>query len=173
MEEPEEMNTRELMEYYDYKGTFGVIKLYFRYGISWMLQSVAKVCPHYGISVKLQKMRGVNIGKHVFLGPGVNIDDVYPNLVTIEDYVSIGMGTMIFAHSNPTCSIEIKTKYYPREFKPVTIKKGAWVAPGCMILAGVTIGENSIVGAGSIVMKDIEPYTVVGGCPAKLLKRLE
>ena len=173
MEEPEELNIRELMEYYGYRGTSGVIKLYLWYGTGWMLQSLAKICPHPGISVKLQRMRGVNIGKHVFLGPHVNLDDVYPGLITIEDYVGIGMGTMILAHSNPTCSMELKTKYYPREFKPVTIKRGAWIAPGSIILAGITIGENSIVGAGSVVMKDVNPYTVVIGSPARVLKKLE
>jgi len=172
MEEPEHINQRELMEYHGYKGTFGVIKLYFRFGANWILQNLAKISPHPGISAKLQRIRGVKIGKHVFIGPGVNLDDIYPELITIEDYVSVGMNTMIFAHSNPTCSLEIKTKYYPREVKPVTIKKGAWIAPGCMILAGVTIGENSVVGAGSVVMKNVEPYTIVGGCPAKLLKNL-
>ncbi len=47
------------------------------------------------------------------------------------------------------------------------------MAPGCIILAGTTIGENSIVGAGSVVLKDVESYTIVGGNPAKLIKRLE
>ncbi len=141
MECPEKINERELMEYYGYTGSFGVIKFYFRYAFNWILQTMAKISPHYGISVKLQRMRGVNIGKHVFLGPGVNLDDLYPELITIEDYVGIGMGTMIFAHSNPTCSPPyLKTKYYPREVKPVTIKSGAWIAPGSIILAGITIG---------------------------------
>jgi acetyltransferase-like isoleucine patch superfamily enzyme len=173
LEPPEKINQRELMEYYGYRGTYGVIKFYFRYAINWILQTMAKTCPHYGIAVKLQRLRGVKIGKHVFLGPGVNLDDLHPELIAIEDYVGIGMGTMIFAHSNPTCSPYLKSKYYPREVKPVTIKRGAWVAPGSIILAGVTIGENSVVGAGSVVMKNVEPYTVVIGCPARVLKKLE
>ncbi|WP_052733567.1 DapH/DapD/GlmU-related protein [Methanosarcina sp. 1.H.T.1A.1] len=173
MECPEKINEREVMEYYGYSGSFGVIKFYFRYLICWILQKTAKICPHYGISVKLQRMRGVNIGKHVYLGPGVNLDDLYPELITIEDYVSIGMGTMIFAHSNPRCSPYLKTKYYPKEVKPVTVKSGAWIAPGSIILAGTTIGENSVVAAGSVVMKNVEPSTVVVGCPAKVLRKLE
>ncbi len=173
MENPEEINLREIMEYYGYTGSFGVIKFYFRYAINWILQTMAKICPHFGISAKLQRMRGVKIGKHVYLGPRVSLDDLYPELITIEDYVSIGMGTMIFAHSNPSCSSYLKTKYYPRELKPVTVKGGAWIAPGSIILAGITIGENSVVVAGSVVMKDVEPYTVVVGCPAKVLKKLE
>jgi acetyltransferase-like isoleucine patch superfamily enzyme len=53
------------------------------------------------------------------------------------------------------------------------IRSGAWIAPGCIILAGVTIGENSIVGAGSVVIRNVEPYTIVGGNPAKLIKKLD
>jgi acetyltransferase-like isoleucine patch superfamily enzyme len=173
MEEPEEVNIRELMEYYGYSGSFGVIKFYFRFAVNWMLQTTAKICPHYGISVKLQRMRGVKIGKHVFLGSGVRIDELHPELITIEDYVDIGGGTMIFAHSNPTTSTYIKANHYPREIKPVTLKKGAWIAPGSIILAGITIGENSVVEAGSVVMKNVEPFTVVSGCPAKVIKKLE
>ena len=54
MEEPEEINIQELMEYYGYSGSFGVIKFYFRYTINWILQTMAKICPHFGRSVKLQ-----------------------------------------------------------------------------------------------------------------------
>ncbi len=173
MEYPEKINEKEVMDYYGYSGSLGVIKFYSRYAISWILQSVAKICPHYETVAKLQRMRGVKIGKHVYLGPGVNLDDLYPELITIQDYVSIGMETMIFTHSNPRCSPYLKIKYCPRELKPVTIKSGAWIAPGSIILAGVTIGENSVVGAGSVVMKDVEPYTVVIGRPARVIKKLE
>ena len=161
------------MEYYGYSGLSGAITFYIRYLISWILQTMAKICPHYGISAKLQRMRGVTIGRHVYLGTIVNLDDIYPELITIEDYVSIGMETMIFSHSNPRCSTYLKAKYCPREVKPVTVKTGAWITPGSIILVGVTIGENSVVGAGSVVMKDVEPYTVVVDCPARVLKKLE
>lgn len=172
VEEPEEINYRELTDYYGYRGWPGRGRYYLRYASQWALQALAKASPHPGVAVALQRARGVKVGSHVYIGPGVNIDDLYPGLVTIEDYVSIGMRTMIFAHSNPTCSIEIKTRFYPRTVRPTTIRRGAWVAPGCMVLAGVTVGENSVVGAGSVVVKDVEPYTVVGGNPAKVLKKL-
>ncbi|HMK47933.1 MAG TPA: acyltransferase [Methanocella sp.] len=171
--DPEEINKRELMEFYGYKGTTGTLKYYLSYIKNWTLQSVAKVSPHPGLAATLQRHRGVKVGKHVYIGPGVTIDEIYPGLITIEDYVSIGMKTLVFAHSNPTCSHEIKQRYYPRIVKPTIFKKGAWVAPGTIVLCGVTIGENSIVGAGSVVIKDVEPYTIVGGNPAKVIKRLD
>lgn len=168
-----ETNNREILEYCGYNSHFGLLRFYIRFFLSWVLQTIAKISPHPGISRICQKMRGVNIGDPVYIGPNVHIDDLYPGLITIEDYVSIGMGTMIFAHSNPTCSLELKTKYFPRKVEPTIIKKGAWVAPGSIILSGITIGENSVVGAGSVVIKDVPPYTIVGGSPAKIIKKLE
>lgn len=170
--EPEEINLQELLDYYGYKSRLGKIRYYFQYFRSWILQTLAKSSPHSGLAVTFQRMRGVKIGKHVYIGPGVNIDDLYPEQITIEDYVSIGMNSMIFSHSNPTCSIELKREYYPRKVAPTTIKRGVWIPPGCIILAGVTIGEKAVIGAGSVVIEDVEPYTVVVGNPAKLVKRL-
>lgn len=56
--------------------------------------------------------------------------------------------------------------------KPVVLKRNCWIGAGATILPGVTVGENAIVGAGAVVTKDVEPDTVVGGIPAKLIKRL-
>jgi len=54
--------------------------------------------------------------------------------------------------------------------RPITIKKGSWIASGCSILKGVTIGEGCVVGAGSVVLKDIPDYSVVVGNPARVIK---
>jgi len=171
--EPEEINRKELMDYYGYSGRLGNLKLIFRFASNWFITLLSRNSPTPALACALQRLRGVQIGNHVYIGPDVVIDDLYPQLVTIEDYVSIGMRTMIFAHSNPTCSKFLKDKYFPRKVKAVKISKGAWIAPGCIILAGVTIGENAVVGAGSLVIKDVEPNTVVAGSPACLVRKLE
>ena len=54
----------------------------------------------------------------------------------------------------------------------VWIKRGAWIGAGAIILPGVTVGEYSTVGAGSVVTKDVEPYAIVAGNPARVIKRL-
>jgi acetyltransferase-like isoleucine patch superfamily enzyme len=172
-ETPEEINLREIMTFYKYEGKIGKLKLYYRVAKSWFLQLLASFSPYSGLTVLLHRMNGVRIGKHVYIGPYVQIEGLYPELITIEDYVSIGMNSMIFAHSNPTNSIWLKTHVYPRRTARVTIKRGAWIAPGNTILAGVTIGENSVVGACSLVINDVKPYTVVAGLPAKQVKGLE
>ena len=172
MESPEKINEQELMEYYGYTGKIGAIKLRYRLLRSWFLQLLASVSPSSSLSVQLHRARGVKIGRHVYIGTGVYLDLLYPQLITIEDYVSIGMNSMFFVHSNATCSKWLKEKYYPRKVAPIKIKKGAWIPPGVIILCGVTIGENSVVGAGSLVIYDIEDYTVVAGSPAKLIKKI-
>lgn len=173
MLEPEEINEKEIMDYYGFHGIIGCLKFYLFFIKNYSFQMVARLSPYPHLTNILQKARGVEIGNHVFIGPDVIIDDNYPKLIKLEDYVSVGSRTMIFAHSNPTCSLELKTKYYPRIVKSTMIKRGAWVAPGCIILAGVTVGENAIVGAGSVVIRDVEPYSIVGGNPAKLIKKLD
>jgi len=172
-ESPEEINLRELMEYYGYKGKIGKLKLYLKLLKSWVLQLLASISPYPSFTVLLHRMNGVQIGNHVYIGPYVQIDGLYPGLITIEDYASLGMNSMIFAHSNPTNSIWLKRHMYPRKTAAVTIKRGAWIAPGTTILCGGTIGENSVVGACSLVLRDVEPYTIVAGVPAKKVKELK
>jgi acetyltransferase-like isoleucine patch superfamily enzyme len=172
MASPEEMNRQELMEYYRYSGRIGKLKLDLRLAKCYFLQLLASIVPTADLAVVLHRGKGCRIGNHVYIGPNVHIDILYPGLITIEDYVSIGMNSMIFAHSNPTNSVWIKKNHYPRKVAPVTIKKDAWIAPGVTILCGVTIGENSVVGAHSLVIKDVPPYTVCAGVPAKEVTKL-
>jgi len=173
MDEPEVLGKKELMEYYGYNGYFGTIRYYSFHLKGWILQILAQNSLHPDLRPKLQRIRGVNLGRHVYLGFDVYLDHLYPNLISIEDYACIAMRSMVFAHSDPSSSIYIKMNYYPKKIAPTRIKRGAWIGAGCIILAGVTIGENSVVGAGSVVIKDVEPYTVVGGNPARLIKRLD
>ena len=172
-ENPDSINKKEIMEYWGFNGLLGNIRYYFRFLKYLFLDYFARNLPHPGLAVIFHRARGINIGKHVYIGQRVEFDLMYPELITIEDYVSIGLQTMIFAHANPTNSLELKIKYYPRKTAPVTIKKGAWITPGCIILPGVTIHENSVVGSGSVITKDVPPYTVVAGNPAKIIKELK
>ena len=57
--------------------------------------------------------------------------------------------------------------------KPVVIGDGAWLGEGCVILKGVTIGERAVVGANAVVTKDVAPYTIVGGVPARVIRKID
>jgi acetyltransferase-like isoleucine patch superfamily enzyme len=120
----------------------------------------------------VERMRGVKIGKDVFLGGGNVLDRARPDLITIEDYVSIAGGVYILTHSNPTTPLREILGADSHKVAPVTIKRGAWIAVNVVILPGVTIGENAIVATGAVVMKDVEPMTIVGGIPAKEIKKI-
>ena len=173
MDKPQLINKRRVMEYYHYKGIIGNIRYYCRFIFGRTLQTFALLAPHPGMVVMLHKLRGVKIGKNVYMGQMVHMDSLYPNLITIEDNVSIGTNSMIFAHSDPGYCVEMEEKYYHLKIGATTIKKGSWIAPSVIIMCGITIGENSVVGAGSVVTRDVEPYTVVAGSPAKVVKKLK
>lgn len=142
------------------------------YGIrfikNWMLERLAANFPVPSIRVKLHRMRGINIGKEVYIGYDVIFDRIHPECITIRDYAEIGDRCIISAHQRGTKPLMDK---YPRTVKPVIIEKGVWMAPGCIVIQGVTIGENAVIGTGSVVLWDIPTNTVALGNPAKVIKK--
>ena len=80
---------------------------------------------------------------------------------------------MIFAHSNPAANAFLKNGEFPRKVEKVTIKSGAVLFPGSIVTAGVTIGENSIISAGSVITHDIPDFCVVVGNPARVIKKID
>ncbi|WP_205804410.1 acyltransferase [Methanolobus halotolerans] len=124
--------------------------------------------------VKCQRARGVNIGRNVFIGFEVYIDPVHPHMITIEDDVALSGKNLILVHTSPPSYLSESHPQLSRLFTktlPVTIKRGAWISVGVTILPGVTIGENSIVTAGSIVSKDIPSNCIARGNPAEAVFR--
>ncbi|WP_295393307.1 acyltransferase [uncultured Thiodictyon sp.] len=126
-----------------------------------------------GVRVALQRARGVRIGKNVFLGPGCWIDNARPDLVEIEDDCSLAGRVTVLTHASPPAPLREILGPDSRSFKKVTIKRGAWVTVNCTILPGVTIGENAIIAAGSVVNHDIPANVVAAGVPARLGGRHE
>ena len=171
-ENPYQLNENEVLEYYGLDGISGKFYLKCKFFKTWILHSLAYFSPLSSFIIKMQRARGVKIGNFCHISPYVLIDLVYPHLVNIEDNVTIGNNSMIFAHVNPTANIQLK-KIYPRKVASVTIKKGAVIFPGCIITAGVTIGQNSLIGAGSVVGEDIPENCVALGNPARVVKKID
>jgi len=167
------VNEQEIMQYYGFSGTYGRLQLRFRFFKTWILHGFAYSTPLSNFAIKMQKLRGVKIGKSCHVSPYVLIDLLYPQLVTIDDNVTIGSNTLIFAHANPTTNLFLKKNGYPRKVEPVHIKSGAVLFPGCIITAGVTIGENALVSAGSVVFEDVPDFCVVVGNPARVVKKID
>lgn len=114
--------------------------------------------------------RGVSLGQNVFVGNRVVIGDrckiqnnvsVYDN-VTLEDGVFCGPSMVFTNVHNPRGLIERKDQY-----RDTLVKRGATLGANCTIVCGVTIGEYAFVGAGAVVNKDVKPYALMVGVPAR------
>ena len=122
-----------------------------------------------GAFVEIQKNAQVGknckISSHTFICEGV----------TIEDQVFIGHGVAFINDSYPRAATAEGTLQTEADWKveATLVKKGASIGSGCTILCNITIGENALVGAGSVVTKDVPPNTVVAGNPARVLRKLE
>ncbi len=107
----------------------------------------------------------VQIGKNVVIG--ANCLMMARGGVVIEDDVRIAANVQLITNNHDLYERDILT------CKPVLIKKGAWIGAGATVLPGVCVGKHSIIGAASVVTKDVPDYGVVVGNPAKLIKTLE
>lgn len=120
--------------------------------------------------VKLLKMAGAHVGKHVYIGQELLVfDSGRTELLTIEDHVGIAPFCIILIHTSP--GTPFHEPIYPTQNKPVTIKKGVWIGARVTVLGGVTIGEHAVVAAGSVVTRNVPPYTLVGGVPAVRIRK--
>ena len=112
---------------------------------------------------------GINlhIEKNVFINSGCRFQD--QGGVYIGEQSLIGHN-VILATLNHNIDPNHRADLFP---KPIHIGKRVWVGSGSIILPGVTIGDNSIIGAGSIVTKDVPPNVIVAGNPAKFIKNID
>ena len=122
-----------------------------------------------GAFVEIQKNAVVGkrckISSHTFICEGV----------TIEDNVFIGHGVMFINDSYPRATAVDGNLQTEADWKVerTVVKRGASVGSGSTILSNITIGENAIVGAGSVVTKDVAPHCIVAGNPARILRYIE
>ncbi len=149
------------------KNLFGMIKD----GIKRYINTFVRIIPiHPNMRVKLQRLRGMNIGKNVFIGQYVFFDDARPDLITIEDNVTILVGTSILSHVYPPVHFE---KIIEHKEQGVKLMKNCYIGANTTILPGVTIGEYSVIGAGSVVTKSIPPYSLAFGIPAEVKRTFQ
>lgn len=153
-----------------YSGFFGILSYTIKYLNNFYLNILANIVPSSELRVIFHRARGVKIGENVLIGYNVIIDNSYPFLISIGDGVSLAGNNLILAHSKPLLFHKNILKSY---IAPVIIEKNVWITVGVIILSGVRIGEGSIITAGSVVTKDIPPYSLAGGIPAKVIKKYE
>ena len=106
------------------------------------------------------------IGKGVYIGPNCNIGKC-----CIEDYCTLGSNVHVMSgkHQHGFSNLDTPIQEQGGVFEKITIGEDTWIGNGALIMANV--GKKCIVGAGSVVTKDVEEFSVVAGNPAKLIKK--
>ncbi len=122
-----------------------------------------------GAFVEIQKNVVVGerckISSHTFICDGV----------TIEDEVFVGHGVMFINDRHPRACAAGGALQTEADWQvvPTRVKRGASLGSGCVIMCGVTIGQNALVGAGAVVTRDVPDNTIVKGCPARVASRVK
>lgn len=111
--------------------------------------------------------KNTHIGKNVFINGGCRFQD--QGGIYIGDRTLIGHNVVLATLNHPL-NPELRSSLDP---KPIRLEDDVWIGSSAVVLPGVTIGKGSVVAAGAVVNKDVPPMTVVGGIPAKPIKRIE
>ena len=107
------------------------------------------------------------IGAHTWIGPQSYFDC---RDLELGEYVGWGPGAKVLGSEHTGLPVEVPIIQTDLVIKPVRVGAGADIGVNAVLLPGVHIGENAIVGAGAVVTKDVEPYAIVAGVPAKFLR---
>ena len=165
------------------------------YGRVTLLRTVKRVCKSYRDSFLLKyamniwllgplaprKVRpwvlrkiGCHVGKDVFIGERVWVDSGHADLIYIEDHAHVTGLTVLLCHKRDLSEYFMGDDYarLPYQTGEIHLGKGCSTGTGTIIMPGVTIGEGAIVGAGSLVTKDVPAWTVATGCPAKVVREI-
>ena len=130
--------------------------------------------PYSKVRVRAMRKLGYKVGEQVYFPSdliiGQNLVDDKAQL-EIGNRVSIGPRVTILPMEHANAS-RVRSAMKVRE-GGVLIKDDVWIGAGVIILSGVTIGECSVIGAGAVVTKDVEPYTIVAGVPARKIKDIK
>lgn len=118
---------------------------------------------------------GCHVGEDVFIGDYVRVDCGHADMITIEDHVSVASGSRLLCHQRDFTDYCVGDDYLDLGYvvKPIVLKRGCLIGMESFVMPGVTVGEGAIVGAGSLVTKDIPAWTVAAGRPAKVIKQIK
>lgn len=122
----------------------------------------------------LWRWMGAKVGKDCFIGYEVWVDMTNTHLIEMEDHVHIANRCLLLCHQRDLSDYHIGDDYAKLSYnkRKIILKKGCLIGMNSMIMPGVTVGEGAIVGAGSLVTKDIPAWTIATGRPAKVVKEI-
>jgi acetyltransferase-like isoleucine patch superfamily enzyme len=115
-------------------------------------------------------LAGLTIGDDCFLGDECLLD--LAEGIVLENQVTLAERVLVLTHMNVGYADHPLQPHFPAKAAPVRLGRGVFVGANATLLAGVTVGPESIVAAGSVVTHDVAPKTVVGGVPARVLRSL-
>lgn len=127
---------------------------------------VGKRCSLFGSATHL-----LSIGPHSYIGPNTTVQG-YAAPIAIGARVSIAQNVNIMSSSGPNAS-PLMQRYFPLLVEAVHIGDDSWIGANAVILPGVTLGEFCVVAANSLVSASFPAFSVIGGNPARLLRRLD
>ena len=116
-----------------------------------------------------------NLGETLTIGNNSNIGDF--NFIGVRGKIEIGNNVLIgprvnfHAENHIFSELSIPIKEQGESRKGIVVEDDVWIGAGSIILDGVIIGQGAVIAAGSVVNKDVEPYAIVGGVPAKMIKK--
>ncbi|MDR0864336.1 MAG: acyltransferase [Candidatus Symbiothrix sp.] len=144
--------------------------------LGWFMESalLSPILPRF-LRPKILTWIGCKMGKNIFIGASVTVDSGHADLIEMEDHVHIAGHSILLCHQRDLSHYCVGDDYAKLGYKlgKITLKKGCLVGTNCMIMPGVTIGEGAIVGAFSLVTKDIPAWTIATGRPAKVVKQIQ
>jgi maltose O-acetyltransferase len=137
-------------------------------------QILAELLPHAGPNLWVEPPFHCDYGRNIYCGENVyfNVNCVVLDCarVTIGSNVLFGPGVQLYAATHPLDAVVRRTLEFA---KPITIGDDCWFGGGAIVCPGVTIGEGCVIGAGAVVTKDISPYSLAVGNPARVIKSLK
>lgn len=138
----------------------------------WYVKNVLKVlCSSEG-SVIQERVYLSSGRDKVTVGEFCQINEnVFIQGANIGNYVLIAPNVTILASSHKYERTDIPISNQGEEFKPVRIEDDVWIGRNVIIMPGLKIGHGSIIGAGAVVTRDVNPYSIMGGVPAKLIRK--
>ncbi|MBD2461558.1 acyltransferase [Oscillatoria sp. FACHB-1407] len=125
------------------------------------------VCLDRGVDIKAQRNCQIEIGESTYLGAYVCIAG--PGSIRIGKDCLIAAQSGLFASNHTFDKLDIPIRKQEPTFKGIVIEDDCWLGTGVKVLDGVTIGKGSVIGAGAVVTKDIPPYSIAVGVPAKIV----
>ena len=124
-----------------------------------------------GKGVNVERLADFSLGRHLKIGnySGLGVNCRVRGKVTIGDNVMMGPDVIILTRSHNAQDVDVPMRHQGASEAPVSIGNDVWIGTRAIIMPGVSIGDGVIIGSAAVVTRDVPPYTVVGGIPARVI----